>query len=68
MVVVVMFVVGEIKVVPLGLVEILELEVEGFLVEYTVLQEWMGVQLEVVGRCKNYCYGEKWIFLDWLVG
>ena len=58
----------ELQVVLLGLVEILELEVEGFLVEHIVLQEWMGVQGGVVGRCKiGYCV-EKLVILDLLVG
>ena len=67
--VVVIFVdVEKLQVVLLGLVEILELRVEGFLVEHIVLQEWMGVQGEVVGRCKiGYCV-EKLVILDLLVG
>ena len=57
----VLFVVGELGVV------LLVLEVEGYLVEHIVRQEWLEVQLEVVVLCMIGLDVENWLALDWLV-
>ena len=57
----VIFVVGEFGVV------LLVLEVEGYLVEHIVRQEWLEVQLEVVVLCMIGWDVENWLALDWLV-
>ena len=45
------------------LVELLQVEVEGGLVEHTVLQELLGVQLGVEVQCRNGC-NENLLVLD----
>ena len=57
----VIVVVGELKVVLLGL------EVEGCLVEHAVRQGCLGVQLEVDVLCMIGWDVENVLFLDWLI-
>ncbi len=48
-------------------VVLLQMGVEGYLVEHIVLQEWLGVQVAIGDLCKIGWNVESWVYFDWLI-